>query len=428
MMLERLRSAWQHSDRLLGLLTDESWLEQPIALRQPFLFYLGHLPAFAWNQLGRGLLGTRGVAPELDTIFERGIDPTDVDSYDPQAAWPEREAVTAYRDGVRAELASALADPGFPKEGWPVVAMVIEHELMHQETLLYMLQELDHGRKRRPRDWPGLPVAAPARRSCSIEIPAGDVVLGAARGALPFGWDNEFPEHRVHVPAFAIDELPVTNADLLAFAEDGGYAEPRLWRDEDWAWRTRRCLNQPHAFRPGTSGLRVRGLLEDVPFERAASWPAMVSWAEARAFALWRGARLPTEAEWHRAARGTPGGRDRPWPWGDEPPAEAHGNFHFRHASPVPVGSHPEGASAWGVQELVGNGWEWTLSPFAPLPGFEPMPRYAGYSADFFDGRHFVLRGGSWATDAALLRPSFRNWFQPHYPYVFSKFRCARSL
>jgi formylglycine-generating enzyme required for sulfatase activity len=87
--------------------------------------------------------------------------------------------------------------------------------------------------------------------------------------------------------------------------------------------------------------------------------------------------------------------------------------------------SHPEGASAWGVQELVGNGWEWTLSPFAPFNGFEPMPRYSGYSADFFDGRHFVLRGGSWATDAALLRPSFRNWFQPHYPYVFSKFRCA---
>jgi formylglycine-generating enzyme required for sulfatase activity len=154
----------------------------------------------------------------------------------------------------------------------------------------------------------------------------------------------------------------------------------------------------------------------------------MVSWAEASAYTRWRGGRLPTEAEWHRAARGTPAGSDGSWPWGEEPPAPVHGSFHFQHASPVPVGSHPAGASAWGVRELVGNGWEWTSSPFAPFIGFEPQPRYPGYSADFFDGRHFVLRGGSWATDAALLRPSFRNWFQPHYPYVFSKFRCARPL
>ena len=139
-----------------------------------------------------------------------------------------------------------------------------------------------------------------------------------------------------------------------------------------------------------------------------------MSWAEASAFARWRGARLPTEAEWRRAAEGIP----RPAP----------ANVHFRHGSPVPVGSHPEGASAWGVLDLVGNGWEWTSSAFAPFPGFAPMPRYPGYSADFFDGAHYVMLGGSWATDEALLRPSFRNWFQPHYPYVFSQFRCARSL
>ena len=158
---------------------------------------------------------------------------------------------------------------------------------------------------------------------------------------------------------------------------------------------------------------RVRTLFEDVPFESAADWPVVASWAEAAAYARWRSARLPTEAEWHRAAEGAP--RDQ-------------GNVDFRHGSPLPVGSHPEGASRHGVLELVGNGWEWTATPFAPFPGFVPLARYPGYSADFFDGAHFVLLGGSWATDEALLRPSFRNWFQPHYPYVFSKFRCARSL
>ena len=161
----------------------------------------------------------------------------------------------------------------------------------------------------------------------------------------------------------------------------------------------------------------VRSLLEDVPFEMAASWPVMVSWAEARAYACWRGARLPTEAEWHRAAYGT-----------QPPPSTSRANVGFRHASPVPAGTSGAGASPWGVLDLVGNGWEWTSSPFAPFPGFEPMPRYPGYSADFFDGRHFVLLGGSWATDASLLRRSFRNWFQPHYPYVFSKLRCVRPV
>jgi ergothioneine biosynthesis protein EgtB len=426
--LERLQAAWSRSDRIFARIADEAWLEQPIALRQPFLFYLGHLPAFAWNQIARGLLGRRGFRPAFDALFERGIDPTDVDAYEPQASWPEREAVIEYRDRVRIEVGDALADPALPRGAATVVAMVVEHELMHQETLSYMLQELDHGLKRRERERHERPESAPRRQTKRVEVAEGDAVLGAAPGSLPFGWDNEFPAQRLRVPAFAIDELPVTNADLREFVEDGGYGEPRLWRAEDWAWRTRRGLQQPHSWRRDDAGLRVRGLLEDVPFEAAQTWPAVVSWAEASAFARWRGDRLPTEAEWHRAARGTPSAGDRRWPWGDEAPAESHGNFHFRNLSPVAVGSHPAGASAWGVLELVGNGWEWTGTPFAPHPGFEPMPHYPGYSADFFDGDHFVLLGGSWATDAALLRPSFRNWFQPRYPYVFSKFRCARSL
>jgi formylglycine-generating enzyme required for sulfatase activity len=147
-----------------------------------------------------------------------------------------------------------------------------------------------------------------------------------------------------------------------------------------------------------------------------------VSFAEAQAYARWRGGRLPTEAELHRAAYGSPQG-PRTHPWGEARPAGAHGNFGLRRFDPTPVGAFPAGASAWGVHETVGNGWEWTSTPFAPFPGFAPMPNYRGYSQDFFDGRHFVLIGASWATDEVFLRPSFRNWFQPHYPYVFSKFR-----
>jgi ergothioneine biosynthesis protein EgtB len=426
--LERLRAAWERSDRLFGLLAEEAWLEQPIALRQPFLFYLGHLPAFAWNHLGRGLLGRRPFREDLDLLFERGIDPVGVDAYAPRAVWPERRSVLEYRDRVRAEVSEELSDPAFPRDGASVVSMVVEHELMHHETLLYMVQELDHGLKTRLADWPEPPQTGRQRRARSVEVPEGEAILGAAQGSVAFGWDNEFPEHRVHVPRFAIDDRPVTNAEFLGFVRDGGYADPRLWQEDDWAWRTRRCVRHPHSWVKDGGGFQVRSLLENVPFERAAGWPAMTSWAEAAAYARWRGARLPGEAEWHRAAHDTPTGGHRRWPWGDHPPAGCHGNFHFRYGSPLPTGSHPAGASAWGILELVGNGWEWAGTPFGPFPGFQPLPRYPGYSADFFDGKHFVLLGASWATDEALLRPSFRNWFQPHYPYVFAKFRCARTL
>jgi formylglycine-generating enzyme required for sulfatase activity len=166
-------------------------------------------------------------------------------------------------------------------------------------------------------------------------------------------------------------------------------------------------------------------MFDEIPLERVASWPVYVSLAEARAYARWRGKRLPAEAEFHRAAYCGPDGRETIYPWGEAAPSARHGNFDFTDWAPAPVGSHAAGASRWGVGELVGNGWELTDTPFAPLPGFVPMATYPDYSRDFFDGKHFVVKGASWATDAALLRPSFRNWYQAHYPYVFAKFRCV---
>ena len=146
------------------------------------------------------------------------------------------------------------------------------------------------------------------------------------------------------------------------------------------------------------------------------AWPVYVSQAEAAAYTRWAGARLPTEAEYHRAAFAEPSGRERPYPWGDAQPDASHGLFDFRSWSPVAVGRHPAGQSAWGVHDLMGNGWEWTSTTFAPFDGFRPMASYPEYSADFFDGQHLVMKGASPATDAALLRRSFRNWFRPTYP------------
>jgi ergothioneine biosynthesis protein EgtB len=436
-MTDRLTDAWARTDRIFEILGPGGWLSQPIALRHPFIFYLGHLPAFAWNHVGGELLGRPAFDPAFDELFSRGIDP-DVD--DPTrchdhpevpATWPAVPEVLVYRDRVRAALldaGAAVADRAsthlMAREG-RVFAMVAEHELMHQETLLYMMQRLPIEEKVRPGWVPPL-VLGPGRAAGKIAIPAGPATLGARFDELSFGWDNEFSAVEVAVPAFRIDGTPVTNAQYLAFVEAGGYRRPDLWTDEDRVWLGHAAIEHPAVWELADGRWTYRTLFERVPLEAVAGWPVYVSLAEARAFARWRGERLPTEAEFQRAAFSRPDGGPRRWPWGDTPPGERHGNFGYRHWAPTPVGTHPEGASAWGVQDLVGDGWEWTNTVFGGLPGFTPyIPGYAGYSADFFDGKHYVLKGGSWATADDLVRPSFRNWFQAHYPYVFSTFRCV---
>jgi formylglycine-generating enzyme required for sulfatase activity len=152
-----------------------------------------------------------------------------------------------------------------------------------------------------------------------------------------------------------------------------------------------------------------------------------VSHAEASAYARWAGKSLPTEAQWHRAAYGTPQGTERPYPWGEQAPSALHGNFDFHRWDPAPVNAHPAGKSAFGAYDLLGNGWEWTSTVFGPLPGFEPFPFYRGYSANFFDGKHFVMKGGAPRTAACMLRRTFRNWFQGHYPFVYAGFRCVEN-
>jgi gamma-glutamyl hercynylcysteine S-oxide synthase len=164
-------------------------------------------------------------------------------------------------------------------------------------------------------------------------------------------------------------------------------------------------------------------MFDDVPLP--ADWPVYVSHAEASAYAKWAGKSLPSEAQWHRAAYGTIGKCENKYPWGSAAPDARFGNFDFHRWDPAPVNSSPEGRSAFGVDDMLGNGWEWTSTLFAPFPGFKAFPFYAGYSADFFDGKHFVMKGGSPRTASCMLRPTFRNWFQAHYQYVYTGFRCV---
>jgi ergothioneine biosynthesis protein EgtB len=417
------------SRRIFDLIDPAAYYSRPIALRNPIVFYEGHLPAFSLIAFVKRGLGRPGVDEALEQLFARGIDPESENTAVPRSgratAWPDRAEVLAFAQKADRVVVDALTHAAFD-ESRPAmrrgegIFTALEHEAMHQETLLYMWHRLPHAQKRRPANLAyELGDQRPAPRT--VRIPAGNATLGADRARTPFGWDNEFDEHRVAVPAFDIDVFNVTNGEFLEFVEAGGYARRELWSDAHWAWRVEQQLEHPIFWVRAGNGWQWHGMFEDLPLPLA--WPAYVSWAEAAAFAAWRGRRLPTEAEYHRAAFGTPDGRERQFPWGDDPPDASHGNFDFTQWEPVPVGARPAGASAWGVHDLVGNGWEWTSTVFAPFDGFEAMPSYPEYSADFFDGQHYVMKGASPASARELVRRSFRNWFRPNYPYVYAAFR-----
>jgi len=433
---ERFVAAWARTDDIFALAGAGQTLAQPIVWRHPFIFYIGHLPAFLWNQVCGGILHWPSFNSYFDELFCRGIDP-DVDTgechWHPEVTerWPDHAETIDYRDKVRCALLDSVEALGsfsssdLMVQGGRVFQMLLEHEYMHQETLLYMMQQLSLLRKARPRA-PFRYFYQPARFSDPVRIPRGKARLGAAFEELSFGWDNEFGLLIADVPEFTIDSLPVTNGPFCDFVACGGYEDARYWRPEDWHWKLLENKRHPTCWIAQAEGWSYRTMFDIFPLSQVASWPVYVSLAEARAYAAWRGKRLPTEAEYQRAAYYGPDEQETHYPWGNEVAGRQHGNFDFTSWSPQPVGSHPAGASRWGVHELVGNGWELTDTPFAPLPGFTPyMTTYPDYSKDFFEGKHFVVKGASWATDKRLLRPSFRNWYQAHYPYVFAKFRCV---
>jgi formylglycine-generating enzyme required for sulfatase activity len=250
------------------------------------------------------------------------------------------------------------------------------------------------------------------------------VTLGVERGSIPFGWDNEFPATAAMVEPFSIERHDVTNQRFLEFVESGAYEQDRWWTPEDWHWLQTDGVRHPLFWERENGTWLWRAMFERTPLPL--SWPVYVSHAEASAYARWSGARLPTEAEFQRACYGSPAG-ERRYPWGDAEPTPAAGVFDFASWDPEPAGNHPTGSSAWGVEDLIGNGWEWTDTVFAPFPGFRQMSSYPEYSADFFDGQHFVMKGASPATARELIRPTFRNWFRPRYPYVYATFRCVDS-
>jgi len=444
-------AAWYRRNRdrsrsLFDLLSSEAYYSRPISLRHPIVFYEGHLPGFSFNTLVKKGLDRPGIDARLETLFARGIDPhesaagapgrhTGQSLQDrsggpahPPDGWPSRDEVHQFADEADRQVIDAILHGDVEQPGHPLldraeaVFTILEHEVMHQETLLYMWHRLPFEQKRKPAGYqPRVEGVSP--RDERIMIPPGLVTLGVDRGATAFGWDNEHPAAYADAGGFTLERHNVTNERYLEFVAAGGYRDPEWWRPVDWEWIQREAVAHPLFWEQHDDRWYWRGMFDLVPLPLA--WPVYVSHAEASAYARWHGARLPTEAEFQRAAYGSPDG-ERRHPWGDAEPAAGHGVFDFSSWDPEAAGSHPKGASYWGVEDLVGNGWEWTSTTFGPFPGFQAMASYPEYSADFFDGEHMVMKGASTATAKELLRPTFRNWFRARYPYVYATFRCAK--
>jgi iron(II)-dependent oxidoreductase len=325
-----------------------------------------------------------------------------------------RDKVLDVLDHVKFDNGRELVDNAF------AFGMIAQHEQQHDETML-ATHQLREGAP--VLDAPPPPAGRPLP-SAEVFVPGGVFEMGTS--IEPWALDNERPAHAVHVQPFVIDTVPVTNGDYLRFVLGGGYADPRWWSEAGWAHVRKASLVAPRFWSQADGEWwRLRfGHRELLPLDE----PVMhVCFYEAEAYAKWAGKRLPTEEEWEFAARFDPeSGRTRRFPWGDESPGPQHANLGQRHLRPAPVGAYPAGASPLGVEQLIGDLWEWTSSDFRGYPGFRAWP-YDEYSLVFFGPDYKVLRGGSFGTDEVVARGTFRNWDYPIRRQIFAGFRCARD-
>jgi gamma-glutamyl hercynylcysteine S-oxide synthase len=408
---------------LTDAVDDDDLVRQHSRLMSPLVWDLAHVGNQEELWLLRDVGGMEPVREDIDHLYDAFKHPrADRPALPLLGPREARSYVGEVRDKVLHVLEKAplegrrLVDRGF------AFGMILQHEQQHDETML-STHQLRAGAPVLHAPEPHAAVAPPARSEAFV--PGGPFTMGT--DTEPWALDNERPAHRVDVPAFWIDTAPVANGAYLRFVEAGGYDDPRWWSQSGWEQRQRAELVAPQFWvRDGGAWVRRRfGVLEPLPLEQPV---VHVSFHEAEAYAAWAGKRLPTEAEWEKAARFDPAtGRSRRYPWGDETPTQEHANLGQRHLAPAPVGAYPKGASPLGVHQLIGDVWEWTSSHFTGYPGFTAFP-YDEYSSVFFNGRYQVLRGGSFGTDAVACRGTFRNWDFPIRRQIFAGFRCARDV
>ncbi|MEQ6888990.1 selenoneine synthase SenA [Halomonas sp. CS7] len=403
-----------------------------LAIVNPPLWELGHLGFFHDHFALRGLFGLPDYRlAGAERLFDSGSI-----AHDDRWALPlpTRDETLDYLWRVQEAMLARLPVGEAGAAQSYVYQLTTLHEDMHGEAFLYTRQTLGD-----PAPALGTPPPGQAPGEAATGALPGDVAIPGGRHrlggeeTLPFRFDNEKPPMEVEVAPFSIARAPVTNAAFAAFVDDGGYARRECWSEAGWQWREGQGLEAPVYWRRD-----ARGRWETRRFDRWQPLPphqpvVHVSWHEAEAWCRWAGRRLPSEAEWEVAASRAPSndGRSlapgkRRFPWGEATPDAGLANLDGWRLGPVDVAALPEGDSAFGCRQMLGNVWEWTASPFAPFPGFAPE-LYRDYSAPWFQEGRYVLRGGAWATRSRLIHTAYRNFFTPDRHDVLAGFRtCAR--
>jgi gamma-glutamyl hercynylcysteine S-oxide synthase len=423
-LVEKLAEARERTRWLLHMVSDEDLVRQHDQIMSPLIWDYGHIGNYEelWllnRAFGRGLSGR-----ELYDIYDASLTPR---SERPSLNLLDRRDADRYLDAVREAALTALTDADLDgadpllRDGF-VYHMILQHEYQHNETMLQTLQLMEGNGYRPEAQVEPLPGNPPDEEM--VHVSGGPFVMGTDDRA--WALDNERSVHEVEVPGLYLDKVPVTNRAYLEFVEDGGYERRGLWDPEGWEWREEERISAPkHWYQREPHSWWTQRFGFDEPVSMDA--PVVhVSWYEADAYARWAGKRLPTEAEWEKAASWDPETETRRlYPWGDAPPTPERANLDQLAFGPAEAGAYPAGASAYGILGMIGDVWEWTASEFSAYPGFESFP-YREYSEVFFDDGYRVLRGGSWATRPGAIRNTFRNWDFPIRRQLFAGFRCAR--
>ncbi len=423
-LISFLDDARARTTRLIADLSSDQLIGPRLPIVNPLRWEIGHLAWFHEFWILRHLDDRAPLLPQADALYDSSNVPHD-------RRWdlplPSFDDTLAYMQAVQNRVRNRLHAHGdmVPEKDAYFYLLTIFHEDMHAEAFNYMRQTLAY-----PPPAGMLPVVTPAGPlTGDVDVAGGVFLLGAAPGH-GFVFDNEKWAHPVHVEPFRIARAPVTNAEYARFVEDSGYLRREFWDDAGWDWRTQSDLTAPVYWRRGKTGWEARHF--DRWIAPSPHAPVMhVSWHEAQAWCRWAGRRLPSESEWEMAAACehahngyTLAEHKRRYPWGDAPPTSVTSNLNSTSPGPVDVAALAQGDSAFGCRQMMGNVWEWTASAFVPYPGFSPDP-YRDYSMPWF-GTHKVLRGGSWATPARLLRNTWRNFFVPERNDIFAGFRtCA---
>jgi 5-histidylcysteine sulfoxide synthase len=425
-LLKYFRNTWELYETLFSSIqNDEALYVNPDPLRHPLIFYLGHTAAFYVNKLViSGLLpDSRRINPAFERLFEQGVDPGRSEDLGSEA-WPSVDEVRVFRSEVYELVYDFINSHDYDDsldanhQFWSLL-MGLEHDRIHFETSSVLIRQYPVDQVSRPANWIYAPVDHPVTDNQWLQVPSTVVSLGKPADFPTFGWDNEYGNLDLEIPAFEATQNLVTNAEFLAFLRDGGYRTDAFWTAEGWAWRKQFDIRHPRFWVEAPDGYRYRAMFDEMEIPMA--WPVEVTHHEAQAYCAWKGdgARLLTEGEFQVIAKTA---IDRPFdlPWSE------HFNINLRFGSPAPVGTLSGAGSTLGFNDVWGNVWNWLSNDYYALPGFEVHPYYRDFSEPYMDSEHATLLGGSWASSGTSASRYYRLWFRRHF-YQHAGFRMARN-